>query len=506
MRDFVLYALMALAATTATSCSWNEYVIEMTPRGDTIDRKLTASVGSSEQGKPAEILPEEKAVLAKAYAAPPVRAGQATVFSGTFTDRLPSDVGGRGIYLNETTAMGSLRTYAEDFRGNDEPAAVIEKAFRSADTLGDLLAGFLRTQVGTEPDFDKLDRFLRGPFCQDLKNLSMYAWAASQESRDRSIDMTSTEPNSPAARYGTRAGLYLLARGYFEPGDVKLFSGLAEDRESAADNTMKRLLHNALQKIVNAKAGVRGDAIVAKIEPLITEGRWTEAFEAYVAKVRGVPTSRPGGPAGPASQPVKTAGDVVGELMMDIALLHFDGLSDRITCILAVESMPVTTNGKWDPQTRKITWSISADPRKTPGSVLPSVCYAFWAEPDAPFQSKHLGKPALTGEPLRAYCLWRSSLTESRGREWDAALASMNGPQDLPKLLAFRFSDEPKPPATQPEGETRTIRDDYYRKGAKLIAGALAPKPAPAPASRPAPIGPPSPMAPAPPIEGVPEE
>lgn len=503
MRTIVFYTLAALAAT-ATSCDYTLYRIEMTPRDGQIDRRLTVTreggptvrptttqpASQPEAGRTSEtrsVPADELFAIAKLYPTstlgPP---GGENVFSGAFAERLPSDVGGRGHYLHRTTTLGDVNLYLEDFRSNDEPATVMEKAFAAVDKLADLLAGFLKTKMGTEKDVDKLESFLRGPFRSDLKNLSMYLWLESQERQDRQNPKEDQTP-LPSPTHVARVLSFLLARGYIEPDDAPMLSRLFHEQGSPeGGEAVVQATKGLLRRILAEKAGVKNEALAEKTVALFHSPTFAEEFAAYVAATCHLPASRPAqATTRPGVNQPQTANDLLSDLGRDIMMIHFEAfnVSDRVEVSLAAPAPPFFTNGQWDEKTRRIAWSATLGQRNNPGKFLPPVCFALWTRPDAQFQNKHFGKLAVDGSDLLTYWLWRITLTERRGREWDAAVAGMNGPQDLAKLQAFRFSDEPKPPTTKPEDGKPTFSDEYYRKGARLIAESLAPKPATEPAA-----------------------
>lgn len=523
MRNIVLWCLAAGVALGLASCDYDLYVIEMTPKDDRIERKLTvAHVGgdhppiapmpasapaSAPVSAPATFQPphssriaeQRLASIAKLYPGGHVAGNEKDTFTGTFGERLPADVGGRGYYLTQKTTLGSLRVYAEDFRGNDEPAAVLERAFKAADTLADLLAGYLKTRAGSDKDFDKLDRFLRGPLRQDVKNLYVHLLMMGQETKDRENAANPPEGDKPEARCIARVGLYLLARGYIQPADKDAMTKLKElPGGPAKDAVAKAFLATLVRRMLADKAGVKSPALAEAIEALVLTVEAQEAFCAY-AKTRGYPMSRPASqPASapadsPATSPAQAEEGTLFWLLWGLCPIELNFLytPDQAGVSLATAVEPLHTNGRWDANGGKVTWQNRMGERDRPGIFLPPVCYALWAQPDAATQARHLGGTVLTGEELQSYCQWRASLSEAQGQEWDAAVAAMKGPGDLPKLQAFRFRGEPSDPPAEVVAKQQGGEEwNYHRRGAELIAKALAPK-SPAsqsqPASRPRP-------------------
>ena len=111
-------------------CPHNQYLIELKPQGDVIQRTLTFYCEdgvNTNTGAPnyQPFGPAELAAITALY--PPqglTNDGLRYVARGEFTHQLPADVGGAGAYTHLTNSLGEAGFYVERFRGNDDLAGI----------------------------------------------------------------------------------------------------------------------------------------------------------------------------------------------------------------------------------------------------------------------------------------------------------------------------------------------------------------------------------------------
>ena len=138
-----------------------------------------------------------------------------------------------------------------------------------------------------------------------------------------------------------------------------------------------------------------------------------------------------------------------------------------MTVLLKLPQEPFQTNGAWNKETSSTEWSCGYR-----GSPLPTMCYAFWADPCREFQTKHFGRVVLDGYNLAEYCLWRASLTVAEGRQWDGFIQTLTPvPASVEQLKAFRFAHEPpyKPAASNPAETQPAEPTPHSQRGANMI-------------------------------------
>ncbi|MEE9602390.1 MAG: hypothetical protein V3V75_03730, partial [Thermoguttaceae bacterium] len=220
----VILSVILLSVVALGGCESTHYEIEITPDGKNFERKLTCWRETRENDKTRlEQLPKEELErIGKLYDrkdAPDDAAKQ--TFVGRFGDTTPADVGGAGEYTHFTSPLGTVSSYVERFRGNDDLDSQLAKRRAAADQFVDLLLGWLEREVGNRDGFGRLKKFVDEDFRRDLKNLGIYLWTGG------AANVTGTK--DALARFGTRMGQYLCERNYFKPKDVPALARVFAD-------------------------------------------------------------------------------------------------------------------------------------------------------------------------------------------------------------------------------------------------------------------------------------
>ncbi len=453
-KCFFPLALAALALLV-TGCPNNVYEVELTPHGRSIERKLTfyAEEGKDDAGNPDYRNFDEKEAAAIAALYPSHAAhkeGQRYTSEGEFTNELPKDVGGVGVFSNLTTSLGATGFYLERFRGNDDLAGMTEKCLTAPDRVMDLMAGWSKAELGQQAGYGKLHTFLDKDARRDLKNAAEYALAA-----QLAMPYNTNSQMEAAVRFGQ----YLAERGYFGIGEVpELYKEILTGDSPA--------FWLRVQRLVARKMGVPDNAPVPAALSFLSNGKSVEdsfnkyaaGTDAFRAKIKQWEEDRKKKPDLPQPQPDSVLGDAVEELS---GFELWPDAADELTVRLSLPSAPTAHNGRWDETRHQVVWDgILARRDKTNAANLPFTCYAAWAQPDEAFQKAHIGKVALQGDQLVQYCLWHCTLDAKRGAEWDDFLAGLKpGGAWYRKLEAFRFAGEPQPGATNRQSKTQLASD-----------------------------------------------
>ncbi|MGD0411024.1 MAG: hypothetical protein ABSC18_04920 [Verrucomicrobiota bacterium] len=433
---------LAALALVATGCPSNQYIVQLKPQGNRIERTLVfyrqdgvdANTGAPNY-KPFDT--NELSAIAALYpAAGLTRQGERYVARGVFTNQMPADVGGAGAYANLTNSLGEAGFYAERFRGKDDLAGITEKRVQAAEQLADMILGWSRMELGGEPGYDKLRQFLDVDFRRDLKNLGAYWW----EGR-----LTGAYSTNAGEEFAVRFGQYLCERGYFTLEEIPgLFSDVSGNDPQA--------IFGRIQRLVARKMGVPdAQPVPAPLAFLADEAKTEESFGKYLAgtklyraqlkqweedKILKPDLAQP--------DPMDLAKDALNTMIESGTFEQEDHLAVQ----LSLPSAPAHSNGRWDEALQQVIWDTGIEERDK-AVQLPFTCYASWTRADEKFQKEHIGKVALTGDDLATYCLWRSSLDARRGGEWEAFLAGLQpGGGLVERIEAFRFSGEPAPAGT----------------------------------------------------------
>jgi hypothetical protein len=434
-----LLAPLALLALLLTGCPRNEYLVELKPHGNSIERTLTyyrVDVGESNNINSYQPFPtvEMSGINSLYPAADITNDGDRHTVHGVFTNALPNDVGGVGAYTNVNTSLGSASFYVERFRGNDDLAGITEKHLKAADHLADLMLGWSKSELGSQPGYDKLAQFLDVDFRRDLKNLGAYWWEG---------NFAAAYSTNGVEEFMVRFGQYLVERGYLRIGEMPILFRDATDRSGEK-------LDLLLKRLVARKMGVPdSQPPPAYLGFLDDDDTMSKSFEKYLATTDSYRARLKQWEEDKKTSPDLHKPDPFGENLVDLVDIDlFGNPNDRLTVRLLLPLAPTHSNGRWDEAGKQVIWDTNIVDR-TNSSRLPVICYATWAKPAASFQQAHFGKVALTGDELTEYCIWRTSLEAKRAGEWDALLESLQPGNQLTNAINnFRFSGEPPPTAT----------------------------------------------------------
>jgi hypothetical protein len=429
--------VIGLAALTelVTGCPHNDYTIELTPRGNVIERKLVfyRADGTESKGVPKyEGFPSnELAAISALYphgALTPE--GERHFARGEFSGATPGDVGGAGAYTNYSSSLGSAGFYIERFRGSDDLSAQQEKRLTAADQLADLVVGWSKAEFGLEPRYQDLRRFLDVDVRRDLKNAALYSWVG---------DIASSYQEHAQEEFIGRFGLYLVERGYLKLADAPLVAQLMVGSDTSVAATLAQRL--VAEKLGMPPSGTTRDRLAFLVDPVALQKSWetflsgTELYQSRMRKWHE--EEQEGKHEADAKEP--TPSEVANDLVAALITSGSSGEDDHLTVRLALPSVPDHTNGKWDEARRQVVWDSALEAKES-AARLPVFCYAIWSQPENQFQQDHFGRVILKGDDLLKYNLWRAQLNEPQAGEWEKLLLSLWPDELTNKLAAFEFS------------------------------------------------------------------
>jgi hypothetical protein len=432
---FIILFILFIIFIAGCAEEYKKYSIEMQPCDEAVERKLILSGNFSNQ---------ELERIAGLYE----RQLEHTTFCGKFIGNLPNDVGGAGFYACFLTNMGKTTIYSERFRGKDDLNEKIEDMKLKVDQGIDFLIGWLEYELGDDPNFDNLKVFCDKNLRQDCKNIIYYLWLANTVEEYKS---------SAEEEFGMRAMHYLLERDYFSLQEIPLIIQRLED------NPEEEVFRLA-SRFVADKMGYSDSKIAAKHLAFLSDNEhMEESMEKYMPTTdlyKQLWEKKKRQEDDPNAEPPD-----INDFMAEMVGFEFDLFPPTVEVKLACESEPFYTNGDWDEEGSQVVWSAGI----AGNSELPTFFYNVCSDPNKQFQQEHFGRVVLGGEDLAQYCLWRKSLDEEKGKEWDTFLLSLNPTQDLEERVgSFQFSDYEQ---KRKEGNVR--ESDLPEKPRALILAGL---------------------------------
>ncbi len=436
-------------AAVAAGCVSNHYELEITPDGQSLQRRVVAwrPGSSSDPNQAGDIDQDELDRIALAYGKQAPRAGsQKFEFQGQFERRTPADIGGSGSLTEWVSSLGRASMYVERFRGNDDLAAALDARREAAEELADVLIAWFHVELGDGDAFTRVRQVFDGPLRQDLRNVAAYSCVA-----------MAIEDAAAAETYHfemlARFGQYLVERGYLTPDDLPEIVRAVEQSDQARVCVF-------LRRVLLAKLGLPPQETSwdflsdpGRVQESLNESLREDAhYRQYCARHE---TDIP--PA-----------EYVSELgLRTVGFELFAGF-DMLDVKLRCPSPPYRTNGVWSADQSAVLWSRRIPEfGKATLRPLPPLLFAFWSVPDAAFQTAHFGKVVLSDERLARYCTWYKGLTAGESAEWDEFVLKLEAGESLLQQLGqFRFRGDPPP---TPENESPPSLADAARE--LILAG-----------------------------------
>ena len=447
--------MILLLSGLLIGCAHDEFLVEITPKGDSFERKLTCwhvgAATTTEEQSETDTTPlsgDKLERLKQIYGdGQSTDGGKKHVFTEIFQAKTPTDVGGSGTYTRYTSSLGNTVIYAERFRGDDDLATELARRSAAADQLVDLMIGWARSEIGETADFAKLRDFMDGDLRQDLKNIVIYYWTGNAVGGLR---------ENGEAELAVRVWHYLRERGYVSaeelPRLVRAISGVEEQPD---------LVLSMIRRALARKMGVPDEKPAPECLAFLADAdRIKTSFEAHVRTTelykRALAEWQQDKPEDPDARP-PDPGDVVGELVLgQLFPIHILASPDRLEVRLACGTKPFETNGKWDAQARRVTWEHVL----ATGRSLPAFSYAAWSQPDAESQTARFGRVILTGNELGEYAIWYQALSPAEAAAWNAFLARCEPNEKLrERIETFRFPNDPPMDPNNADEQPASVAD-----------------------------------------------
>lgn len=394
MKKIVLCLILAAIA----GCEEYEYTIEMQPGESELKRRLILE---------GDLPQEEIDAVEKIY-----EDKGNNIFEASFNGRIPSHTKGSGHYTSLNTKMGRMVIYSERFKGTDDILSEVNEFFADLDKSIDFVKFWFKIELENHPNYHNLEKFFDVDLRKDLKNIVL------QLMIDQVRSLNAEELNTESM---VRIGHYLLDRGYFGPEYLPLLIGEVElDWEDDGEAEFIGLVRTFIAGKLDCN---ENDEALAFL-------RDSGTIEASVMKA--VKKMRP-------DLGEEDLDDALKDILPDFEmLLDIFPDKDKIEATLYSQYEPISTNGEWDEDAKKVIWTVET--RRKHALRYPAFFYAILSIPDEEYQEKHFGGIILEDEGLAKYCYWHKYLTKKQMAEWDTFLEEIGPSEDLPaKLSSFKF-------------------------------------------------------------------
>jgi len=430
-------ACAAVALSLAAGCRQTHVLIEMTPAGAGVERRVslwsTDTDDSLSPHRPVSLGDEIDARLQRVYGTRPDTLAPYSA-SRRFDD-IPRDVGNWGRWKVTRSPLGAEVEYAERLGGNPEPGALLTQRLAAADSIADQLRAWAATHLGPQDRCPRLRAYLAADVRADLRDLVAFSWL--QGARDDSNAVANAD-----VRWLEHPAPYdLMYYTSIDPARKLLLGDVPATNAPAA--AARGALLGLLERDVSSPDERRGDASEEA------------AHESVDGRLRAVPKE-----AVPA---LAQADSLLWERLSDRFGEFYPDLSEPRATLevrLATGVEPGETNGEWDAARAAVTWKGPWWPEGS--AALPMACKAAWARADSARQRATFGRVLLTGEALAGYCRWYAALPARRQGEWDRMLGAVR-PGDVAPIERFAFSDEKSRPSAGADS-TYTSAADPARK------------------------------------------
>ena len=435
LKQTCSFLLLVMLCALLTGCPADDYTVEMQPvAGGGVERTLTfyrADGNDSKENPNYQDFPSnELAAITSLYPEGSTKVdGKRYTASGIFSGALPADVGGSGSYTNFVTSLGESGVYLERFRGNDDLAGQNAKRSHAADQLTDLAIGWTKAELGREPGYPKLRKFLDKDFRQDLKNAGIYAWMGENDNLSNTNNIS---------EFTFRFCQYLYEHGYLKLSDTRdVYSLLVQNQEddTACLHLVRRLLMEKMD-IPPSEPLPKSFAVFDSTDALMKS--WTNYLtgtDLYRERIKAWEEEKKSDTNQARPEPEDVFFNLAACLVFGQDLSFADSETDHLTVKLKLAQPPAYTNGKW--QDGQVVWSSDLEDNRP----LPAFCCAIWMNPNAQFQTEHFGGVILDGDDLSQYCLWQGTLNPEQAGEWETFLETLKlSPSLTNTLAAFQFS------------------------------------------------------------------
>ncbi len=446
MRRIILICGLGLMAASVTGCPHEEYLIELSYRNGVLTRHLTV------KGVEADVPQSELDLFNKIYNSQPTQVDE-RIFrvSGDFKGSTPADIGGgSGGVKKASCSLGSMFSYIETFRGNDNVYEQFRARLEGIDTAVDLALGWLKHEFGDYTGHRAVAAFVDQTLRDDVRSLLTYGLLVDNVSRESGdLFPTGEDPRDESFNKGIRRYREMRSDGMEYRLDQFFHDRPYLPRYDPVFLFDIKHAAEAAYTLVSEGVGLdKSDPLVSALTELLRDESETKAsFLQYIRSTDEFKAFEQ--EAGQEIQNLEP--DEIPEKYLEYKVISALGplftearSKDTLSVTFRWRYAPVESNGKWDPRARVVRWQGEIGERRDDGQkhlLLPDICYANWVEPNSRAQQRHFGRVALDGYGLLRYIRWYTDLGDGKQDEWDAFLFRLRAKR-IETLLDFHFEGE----------------------------------------------------------------
>lgn len=456
MRSFGhLVAALCLAALVGAlpACQNRKVRVEIDAKGDAASRTFATNDTSSKTLGEIEAAYRTKAEADAALGAR---------FTGTFAeDAMPSEIGNRGAIGRVDSALGSTRTYFEQFaerrgewqafRQRTEGGILWMRLFGRYIELREIKDDVRRAEFKAWWEGDMI------PFASDLYIMYSGMQAVVQAQRIGAMPRKPADlsPRSDDEMFRLQVfqplAIMLAERGFLtadELASVQMLALNGNVSKRERDWAGEKLFTPALQRIVQRFAPDRKDMKLADFVPIaVNFVLWTKLSREYRDIVLDSPA------IDDATKEAIRRGKWDFELPPPFGFrtMTRPGVTDA-TVILDTGAKPFMTNGRWNDETKRVEFKGDFYESQYRYAPYNAPYYAMWSLPSQR-QESVFGAVVLEGEPLSEYCAWENALEQPVRERWLAALDALAASKDPLPAYAILEETVVNHPAPQPLAE-----------------------------------------------------
>lgn len=471
----VRLAVVAVLLAGASACQDRKVRVEISASGDEASRIFATN---ETDRKTLESVEAAYGARAESDASLGVR------FAGTFAeDKLPSEMGNRGAIGRVDSALGSSRTYYEQFAERRDEWLQFQQRVEGGILWMRLFGRYIELrQIKDDAKRAEFKAWWERdmiPLVSDLYLMYSGMQAVTQAQRigampRRGGDFTPrTDDETFRLQVFMPVAILMAERGILTADELARVQLLAtngnvsrRERDWAGEN----LFTPALRRVVQRFDPERKDMKLADFVPIaVNFVLWTKLSREY----RDIVLASPAIDEATKAAIRKGAWDFELPPPFGFRTMSRPAVTGA-EVYLDTGAKPFLTNGRWNDETRRVEFKGDFYEAKYRYAPYNPPYYALWSLPSQR-QESIFGAVILEGEPLAEYCAWEAALEPAQRERWLAALDALAATKDAAPayaLLEELVASHPAPAA---------LAAWISEKAGRPVPTAT-PEPAPAPA------------------------